>query len=195
MSKNKFTHETGNDETEISQPETQADIGQNDDLVAGEKEIVDDELSPPEDLNLKLQLEKENSIALTKMLQQLQADFSNYRKRNASIASDARQNGIFDAVKALLPALDAIEAAEKHITDTDTLKGFEMIKRAFIDNLRSLGIEPIATVGCQYDPNLHNVVVAEEIEGVPSGQIVEEFKSGFSSPNGVVRVAMVKIAK
>ena len=28
MSKNKFTHETDNDETEISQPETQAEHGQ-----------------------------------------------------------------------------------------------------------------------------------------------------------------------
>ena len=192
MNKNKddLKHET---ETEPSL-EDEAQIGQ-DDLVAGESEVIDEDLSPPEDLNLKLQLEKENSIALTKLVQQLQADFANYRKRNASIASDARQNGIFDAVKALLPALDAIQSAKKHITDENTLKGFDMIERAFIDNLRGLGIEPIETVGKMYDPNLHNVVVAEENHDVPSGQIIEELKSGFSSPHGVVRVAMVKIAK
>ncbi len=168
-------------------------VGQEDDLVAGEQ--CGDDLSPPEDLNLKLQIEKENSMALTKMVQQLQADFANYRKRNANLASEARQNGIYEAVKTLLPALDAISSASKHITDADTLKGFEMIEREFLNNLKSLQIEPIETVGCQYDPNLHNVVVAEEIEGVPSGQIVEEFKRGFTSPTGVVRVAMVKIAK
>lgn len=167
--------------------------GQDDDLVAGEQ--FGDDLSPPEDLNLKLQLEKENSIALTKMVQQLQADFSNYRKRNSNIAVEAKQNGIYEAVKALLPALDAISSAKKSITDENTLKGLDMIEREFLNNLKTLDIEPIQTEGCQYDPNLHNVIVAEEIEGIPSGQIVEVFKQGFKSPNGVVREAMVKIAK
>ena len=41
-----------------------------------------EDLSPPQDLNLKLQIEKENSIALTNMLKTLQADFENFRKRN-----------------------------------------------------------------------------------------------------------------
>lgn len=170
-------------------------VGQQDDLVAGESENLSDDLSPPEDLNLKLQLEKENSIALTKMLQQLQADFSNYKKRNANLVVETRQNGVFDAVRALLPAFDAICSAEKHIQDEGTLKGLDMIKREFINNLKTLDITPIETIGLIYDPNLHNVVYAEEIEGVESGQIVEELQSGFKSPNGVVRVAMVKIAK
>ncbi len=191
MSKNKHEHDVQDEKETI-------DI--NDDVVAGQEDLVageqaEDEMSPPEDLNLKLQIEKENSIALTKMLQQLQADFSNYRKRNADLATTSRQNGIFDAVKALLPALDAIQSASKHIQDDNTLKGLAMIEREFISNLSSLGITPIETVGVQYDPNLHNVVVAEEVEGVPSGQITEEIKSGFTSPFGVVRVAMVKIAK
>ena len=191
MSKNKHEHDV-QDEKETIDINDNVVAGQ-EDLVAGEQ--AEDEMSPPEDLNLKLQIEKENSIALTKMLQQLQADFSNYRKRNADLATTSRQNGIFDAVKALLPALDAIQSASKHIQDDNTLKGLAMIEREFISNLSSLGITPIETVGVQYDPNLHNVVVAEEVEGVPSGQITEEIKSGFTSPFGVVRVAMVKIAK
>ncbi len=194
MSKNKHLKDELVDEKDQPDINENVEISQ-DDLVAGETEAVNDDLSPPADMNLKLQIEKENSIALTKMLQQLQADFSNYRKRNANLATESRQNGIFEAVKALLPALDAIESASKHIKDPDTLKGLEMVKREFVSNLASLGITPIETVGVQYDPNLHNVVVAEEVEGVPSGQIIEEFKSGFISPNGVVRVAMVKIAK
>ena len=191
MSKNKHEHDV-QDEKETIDINDNVVAGQ-EDLVAGEQ--AEDEMSPPEDLNLKLQIEKENSIALTKMLQQLQADFSNYRKRNADLATTSRQNGIFDAVKALLPALDAIQSASKHIQDDNTLKGLAMIEREFISNLSSLGITPIETVGVQYDPNLHNVVVAEDVEGVPSGQITEEIKSGFTSPFGVVRVAMVKIAK
>ena len=178
---------------EEKEEEQNISVGQEDDLVAGEQ--YGDDLSPPEDLNLKLQIEKENSMALTKMVQQLQADFANYRKRNVNLANEARQNGIFEAVKALLPSLDAISSASKHISDKETLKGFEMIEREFLNNIKVSEIEPIVSIGCQYDPNLHNVVVAEDVEGVPSGQIVEEFKRGFTSPKGIVREAMVKIAK
>ncbi len=148
-----------------------------------------------ESWKLKLQIEKENSIALTKMCQQLQADFANYRKRNANLAQESRQKGVFDAVEALLPAFDAIKSAMQHITDEKTIEGLKMIEKEFINNLATLGIFPIKSVGEQFDPNLHNAVVAESVEGVESGQIVEEYKTGFTTEDRVVRVAMVKIAK
>ena len=148
-----------------------------------------------ESWKLKLQIEKENSIALTKMRQQLQADFANYRKRNANLAQESRQNGVFDAVEALLPAFDAIKSAMKHITDEKTLEGLQMIEKEFINNLATLGITPIKSVGEQFDPNKHNAVVAEPVEGKESGEIVEEYKVGFTTEDKVVRVAMVKIAK
>ncbi|MBR4270749.1 MAG: nucleotide exchange factor GrpE [Clostridia bacterium] len=148
-----------------------------------------------ESWKLKLQIEKENSIALTKMCQQLQADFANYRKRNANLAQESRQNGVFDAVEALLPAFDAIKSAMKHITDEKTLEGLQMIEKEFINNLATLGITPIKSVGEQFDPNKHNAVVAEPVEGKESGEIVEEYKVGFTTEDKVVRVAMVKIAK
>ena len=148
-----------------------------------------------ESWKLKLQIEKENSIALTKMCQQLQADFANYRKRNANLAQESRQNGVFDAVEALLPAFDAIKSAMKHITDEKTLEGLQMIEKEFINNLATLGITPIKSVGEQFDPNKHNAVVAEPVEGKESGEIVEEYKVGFTTEDKGVRVAMVKIAK
>ncbi len=163
-----------------------------DEATVGAQEVIDKE---DEGWKLKLQIEKENSIALTKMLQQLQADFANYKKRNANIASDAHEKGVFDAVETLLPSLDAILSAKKTITDEQTLTGLNMIEKIFISNLSSLGIEPIKTVGEKFDPNLHNAVVAESVEGVESGQILEEFKAGFIANDKVVRVAMVKIAK
>ena len=193
MMTNKDKKEKDKDNITDEEKKENVNFGQNDDLVAGEQ--FGDDLSPPEDLNLKLQIEKENSIALTKMLQQLQADFSNYRKRNANLATESKQKGIYDAVNALLPTLDALMSASKHIADQDTLKGLKMVEKEFLNSLKSLDIEQIETIGCQYDPNLHNVIVAEECEGVPSGQIIEEIKPGFKSPTGIVRVAMVKIAK
>jgi len=163
-----------------------------DEATVGAQEVIDKE---DEGWKLKLQIEKENSIALTKMCQQLQADFANYKKRNANVAESAHEKGVFEAVEALLPALDAILSAKKTITDEQTLTGLNMIEKVFISNLATLGIEPIKTVGEKFDPNLHNAVVAESVEGVESGQILEDYKAGFTTKDKVVRVAMVKIAK
>ena len=58
-----------------------------------------------------------------------------------------------------------------------------------------LKITPIKSIGEQFDPNLHNAVFAEEVEGKEAGEILEEFSMGFNSPYGVVRFATVKIAK
>lgn len=163
-----------------------------DEATIGAQDVMDKE---DEGWKLKLQIERENSIALTKMCQQLQADFANYKKRNSNVAAEAHEKGVFDAVEALLPAYDSILAAKKHITDEQTLSGLGMIEKEFLSNLAALGIEPIESVGAQFDPNLHNAVVAEVVEGVESGQILEEYKAGFTTKDKVVRVAMVKIAK
>ena len=51
----------------------------------------------------KLEKEKESDVAL---LQRLQADFDNYRRRNAAIAADSLDEGERNLIKALLPVLD-----------------------------------------------------------------------------------------
>ncbi len=147
------------------------------------------------ELTSELEENRQKMVQLMGMLQQLQADFDNYRKRNANISSESRQKGIFDAVKSLLPAFDAVKSAQKQITDEATLEGLNMVERELLSSLTALDIEPIKTVGEQFDPNLHNAVFAESVEGVPSGQILEEYSTGYTSPNGVVRFATVKIAK
>ncbi len=147
------------------------------------------------ELSSLLDQEREKTANLTSMLQQLQADFDNYRKRNAKLAEEAKQKGVFDAVKALLPAFDAVHVAKKQITDENTLKGLEMVERELYNSLATLEITPIETVGKEFDANLHNAVVAESVEGVEAGQILEEYSAGFTSPNGVVRFASVKISK
>ena len=71
-----------------------------------------------------------------------------------------------------------------------------MVERVFIQSLSNLGIQPILSLDQQFDPKLHNVILTEEVEGVESGTIVQEFSKGFVDSEGnVVRVATVKTAK
>lgn len=144
----------------------------------------------------QLDAERENLEMFKRMAQQLQADFDNYRKRNANIAAESRKDGVFDAVGAMLPAYDALVEGLKMITDENTKKGLEMVERVFVQSLGDLGIRPIECLNQQFDPKFHNAILTEEIEDVESGTIVQEFSKGFVSDDGkVVRVATVKTAK
>lgn len=176
------------------------EITEEDVIIEDTDAVVEPEFDEKEkaisDLNVELDETRNMVTKLTAMLQQLQADFDNYRKRNANLSSEAKKSGVFDAVKALLPAFDAVSSAQTQITDPNTLDGLSMVERKLIDSLGTLGITRIKTKGEQFDPNLHNAVVAESVEGVPAGEIVEEYGAGYVSESGdVVRFATVKIAK
>ena len=55
-----------------------------------------------------LQKQKDETVAL---LQRNQADFDNFRRRNASVRADSLEEGKRECIKALLPALDNFDRA------------------------------------------------------------------------------------
>ena len=154
-----------------------------------------EDLSPPQDLNLKLQIEKENSIALTNMLKTLQADFENFRKRNAKAKEEAYHDGINDAIKRMLKCYDAVDGALKTIKDDEVKKGLEILEREFLNAFNEFGVTPINALGEMFDANLHNAIASEEKEGAQSGTILTEVQKGFRSKDKVIRYSLVIIAK
>jgi len=159
----------------------------------GKKEDV--EIGPPKDLDLKLQIEKENSIALTRLLRQLQADFDNYRRRNVNIKQEAYEDGINTAIKRMMNCYDAIEGALKSINDEKVQQGLEILKRDFLNAFADFGVTPIEALGKQFDANLHNAISTEDGKGKPSGTVTQEIQKGFSAKDKVLRYSLVIIAK
>ena len=157
--------------------------------------VEPDDLSPPQDLNLKLQIEKENSIALTNMLKQLQADFENFRKRNQNIKKEAFDDGVNTVIKRMLTCYDAICGALKSIKDDEVKKGLEILEREFLNAFSEFGVTPIKAEGEMFDANLHNAIASEEKQNVPSGKILTEVLKGFQSKDKVIRYSLVIIAK
>ena len=137
--------------------------------------------------------EKDETVVL---LQRIQADFDNFRRRNASIRLDSYEEGKRDTVKELLPALDNLERALDAIpAESEGLReGIAMVQRQMLDSLKKLGLEEIEN-DCKFDPTKHEAVMREKVEGKESGEIVVVFQKGYRMGDRIIRHCMVKVAE
>ena len=160
----------------------------------GEEEYGPLTLTAEEVKALKEKLDKltEDRDDAVKQAQRLQAEFENYRKRNAQIAADSRDDGVRDTVKNLLPVLDNFERALENAPDDAFAAGIRNISRQFTDSLKKCGAEELEASG-QFDPNLHDAVMKDNVEGVPSGEITAVLQKGWRVKGKIVRYAMVKV--
>jgi molecular chaperone GrpE len=140
---------------------------------------------------------KAENVAYLDRLARLQAEFDNFRKRNQREQQEFREYALTDTLKQLLPILDSLDRASKVEAPSveDLRSGVELIDRQFHDVLTRLGVEPIATKGQKFDPNLHQAVQAVESEGAEEGEILEELARGYRLRDRVLRAAMVCVAK
>jgi len=100
---------------------------------------------------------------------------------------------------AILPALDTFERAMAVTTDNEDVKnfliGFEMVHKQFIEGLANEGVEVIASEGEVFDPNFHQAVMQEEVEGTEPGIVLVEMQKGYKLKDRVIRPAMVKVSQ
>lgn len=137
--------------------------------------------------------EKDETVVL---LQRIQADFDNFRRRNASIRLDSYEEGKRDTVKELLPALDSLERALDSIPADGAVwrDGIVLVQRQMMDALKKLGLEEIES-DCKFDPSKHEAVMREKTEGKESGEIVVVFQKGYRMGDKIIRHCMVKVAE
>ncbi len=136
---------------------------------------------------------QENEYLL--MAQHLQADFDNYRKRVAEQLDVQRQEGIKSVLEAFLPALDSFSEAKKSITDEVVLSGINMIESKIMDALERLNVKRIPSVGEKFDPYLHNVIAVMEDESKDQDVILQEYQSGWTLNDKVIRYSKVVVNK
>ncbi|MGE7759196.1 nucleotide exchange factor GrpE [Peribacillus sp. NPDC097895] len=127
----------------------------------------------------------------------LQADFDNSRRRAKLDMEAAQKYRVQSIAIDLVEALDNFERATKIEAENEQTKsllsGMEMVYKAIIDALTKEGIEPISSVGEEFDPRLHQAVMQVQDENFGSNIIVEEFQKGYLLKDRVIRPAMVKV--
>jgi len=135
------------------------------------------------------------------LAQRTQADFENFRKRTLRDAQAAEGRGVAKVAKELLPALDNLERAlaaaeaddpdqEHHLT-----AGIRLVQRELTAALERVGIVPFSPKGEAFDPNEHEAMVQQPVEGAESGTVVEVYQQGYRLQNGpLIRPARVVVA-
>lgn len=124
------------------------------------------------------------------------ADFQNYKRRVDSESADTYQNAIGNIVKRYLPILDDLERALAHRpADQPWADGIELIYRKLQTILENEGVKRIEADGQMFDPNFHEAIGQEPVEGVECGQVIGVVQQGYMIGERVIRPALVRVAQ
>jgi len=148
----------------------------------------------------ELQAKASERDEFLQLAQRTQADFDNFRKRAAREQGLAEQRGITKVVKELLPALDNLERAlaasqsqpdggEHHLTE-----GIRLVQSELQAALTRVGVEGYSPKGEVFDPNVHEAITQQPVEGAESGTVAEVYQQGYKLADLVIRPARVVVA-
>jgi len=164
-----------------------------------------------EEPNLKPKYVEEleaRTAAAEKQVQEIQARFDQLRQQLQRETDETRQrlNRSADEraagekakfIASLLPGLDdlnrAIEA--ENAPREAILEGIRSITTSFQSALTNAGVEPIESVGEQFDPELHEAVDTEETDREMDGKVIAEYSRGFRMGDRLLRPARVKVGR
>jgi molecular chaperone GrpE len=126
------------------------------------------------------------------------ADFDNYRKRVERDRAQTIARASEDALRDILPIVDDLEralAADPGPDSGSFHQGVQMIYKQMLDMLARRGLEPIDTIGQDFDPNIHEAVAYEPSAGRREGEIIGELRKGYRIGDRLVRPSMVRVAQ
>jgi molecular chaperone GrpE len=139
------------------------------------------------------ELKKERD-QLKDRLARLQAEFENARKRAEKEKADFRDFALGSVVEQFLPVLDNFELALKSTGSLDQLRaGVELIVKQMEEVLRGLLVQPVATVGEEFDPRHHEAMGSVEREDLPDQHVAEEIRRGYRLREKLLRPALVRV--
>jgi molecular chaperone GrpE len=147
---------------------------------------------------------EEERTELYKNSQRRLKDFEAFKARTERERKESYQRQLSNLATQMLPALDNLDrallcasdlSAEKHGAFAQFFDGIVLVNQQVNEVLVGMGIEPIATVGGPFDPNLHEAVAVDEESQLPPNTVTAELLRGFRIGESVIRHSTVKVSK
>ena len=134
---------------------------------------------------------------LQKQLLRLQADFENFRRRNAAEREQLSTFVTAEVVGKFLKVLDNFERAEQSVKTTGDMAaivtGMEKIRRQFEQAFKELEVEEIPAEGQKFNPELHEAVMRGQNPDMEDESIEQVFEKGYKLRNKIIRHSKVKV--
>ena len=143
---------------------------------------------------------KAEAAALKDRLLRLQADFDNFRKRQARDRAEWIQQSNADLLEELLPVLDQTDAAIASVSkdSSEAAKpfrdGFELVRRTFLNAVAKFGLKPVeGVVGKPLDTATSEAITIMRTGQTEPGCVVYETRKGYVLNGKVLRAAQVVV--
>ncbi len=128
------------------------------------------------------------------------AEMDNYRKRMEREKENLLKYGNERVLSDLLQVVDNFERTTEMLKNDQDPKvknlvaGLNMVNKQFLDTLGKHGLTAVEAVGKDFDPNFHEAIAQEYVEGKKPNEVVKEFQKGYTLNGRLVRAAKVAVS-
>ncbi len=128
------------------------------------------------------------------------AEMENYRKRMEREKENLVKYGNERVLSDLLQVVDNFERTidmlkpDQDVKVTNIVTGLDMVRKQFIDALGKHGLTPVEAIGQDFNPNFHEALAQEYIEGKKPNEVVKEFQKGYTLNGRLIRPSKVVVA-
>ena len=129
----------------------------------------------------------------------LERETSEMRARLMKTLEDRGKQAQFNFLTTLLPVLDnlnlAVAASETDPSVEHLRDGVIGTARSFEHALIDVGVEPVDSVGVDFDPEIHEAVDTVSVDKESDGRVVAEYARGYRFGGKLLRPARVQVGK
>lgn len=168
-----------------------------------DKRISEEEISPEENEEVTSdegaesgdgESEPEETIeSLKDQLLRLQAEFSNYKRREMEEKADFIKYACSKTLEGLLPGIDHLDLAMKHVpegTDENWIIGMKASLKTVADALEEAGVKKMELVGTSFDAEKAEAL---SVEAGEKDVVLKVMSEGYMIHDKVLRLAKVVV--
>jgi molecular chaperone GrpE len=130
---------------------------------------------------------------------ELRRETDETRQRLNRSADERARREKAEFIGSLLPVADnlqrAVDASEAGSSLEAVLDGVRGTLSSFESALAAAGVEPLASVGTAFDPELHEAVDTIEVEPERDGTVTAEYARGYKLGDRLLRPARVQVGR
>ena len=172
----------------------------NEEIENTEAENLEPEVEITEDPAVLLEDARNKADEHWNELLRARADMENLRRRQSRDLENAHKHALDKFVNELLPLCDSMElgltASQADDASLATVReGLEMTLKMFMSSIGKFGLEPINPEGQTFDPELHQAMAMQEVEGVEANQVLTVAQKGYQFNGRLLRPAMVVVSQ